>query len=106
MKLRDILTHITACIRAKQKFVQVDNHSLPISSLSNGYMSVQINRNVCVESVSPNEHSLAGQAVKNFGFIVLRVHGLAGLELSGSVNGTYVEDVEFECTRLMLQETA
>lgn len=105
MKIRDVLTICTHQVINKSSVVILGSIRVKIVPGPNKNAFIRVNKKVSIEVVSPNEMTLAGQAVKNFGHIVLRVHGCEGLDNAGSIDGRYVSDVEFECTRLLFQET-
>lgn len=100
MRLKDVLVAVTAAIQTRRRCLQLESKTFDLVPMPGDRWCLPL-KSLTVESVSPHERTVIGQACKNFGHVILRVRSKSGLEVYGSIDGKYVEDVELECTQLM-----
>lgn len=105
MRVRDVLAAVTAAILDQRRILQLDSKVFDLVPMPGDRWCLSL-PGITIESVSPNERTLVGQAVKNFGRIVLRVRkknqtGQYEVVKFGAIDGRYVDDVELEITKLV-----
>ena len=110
MKLSQILEATTEAIRAGERVVLLNDCPYPLQERPGGSFLLNLRTGsslptLSIESCNPHERTLVGQATKNFGHVILRIRRDGTLALDGSIDGRYVTDVEYECTRMMLEAT-
>lgn len=105
----EVLQQMTRQIHIGVGWVEILGRNFKLQASPGGVISLivplQGGSRMVFETVSPNERSLSGQAVKNFGHLVIRIKVDNNLKIDGSIDGTYVGDVDLECSRLVLEET-
>ena len=110
MRVRDVLAAVTAAILDGRRILELGPKTYNlVPTVENGW-SLSLPKMI-VESVGPTERTLCGQAVKNFGMVILRVRvkndltGKFDVVDYGAIDGRYVERVEETITRKMFVST-
>ena len=121
MKLMDLVADVATAVLRRDAHVQAMGKTWPLVEYPGGVRKVAIECKqgpMVIESLGGGEPTMAGQVVRNFGKQVLRISRLVregeefsptswdpkqrGLCLDGAIDGVYVQDVELECTKIIL----
>jgi len=110
MRVRDVLAAVTAAILDQRRVLELGPKTYNLVPMPGGAWSLSLPK-MTVESVLPTERTLCGQAVRNFGKVVLRVRvknektGHFDLVDYGAIDGRYVENVDEAVTRMLFVST-
>lgn len=105
MKIRDLMATVAEGVRRRDPHVTAFGKTWPLVEYPGGVRKVVFELTDCVmtvESLGGAERSVPGQVVRNFGKQVLRIYRGRNLSLEGAIDGVYFQDVELECTKIVL----
>lgn len=105
MKIRDLMASVDEAVRRRDPYVTAFGKNWPLVEYPGGIRKVVFELTDCVltvESLGGGERSIPGQVVRNFGKRVLRMYRGRNLSLEGAIDGVYFQDVELECTKIVI----